>query len=67
MVGDNEIDINIVIYKNDLMRSDRRKPERIETGDHTEKMNEMMGLRTEGIGRLTQAQRIALKGLRLEL
>jgi ribonuclease PH len=32
----------------------------------TEKMNEMMGLGAEGIERLMLAQRIALKGLRLE-
>jgi len=29
-------------------------------------MNAMIGLGTEGIERLTQAQRIALKGFRLE-
>ncbi len=32
----------------------------------TEKVNEMMALGAEGIARLTQAQRIALQGLRLE-
>lgn len=59
-----EVDLNLVMTGKGLWVEIQGTAEKEPFA--TEKMNAMMGLGMEGIERLTQAQRIALKGLRWE-